>query len=110
MEAAEWLYEFRPWIDAYLDLPKTLEELQRDLSPLDGYNIHHIVEQTPAGKDGYLDSLINSPDNLVCIPTLTHWLISAWYSTNNDDFGDLSPRDYLRAKVGTNACESESTR
>ncbi len=28
--AAEWLYEFRPWIDAYQDPPKTFEELQQD--------------------------------------------------------------------------------
>ena len=98
LEAAEWLSEFRPWIDAYQDPPKTLEELQQDLSPLDGYNIHHIVEQTPASDDGYPDNLIDSPDNLVRIPTLKHWLISAWFSTKNKDFDGLSPRDYLRGK------------
>jgi hypothetical protein len=96
LEAVEWLYEFRPWIDAYLDPPKTLEELQNDLSPLDGYDIHHIVEQTPASNDGYSDSLIDSPENLVRIPTLKHWLINGWYSRPNPDFNYLSPRDYLR--------------
>jgi len=99
LEAVEWLQQFRPWIDAYLDPPKTLEELQSDLSHLDGYDIHHIVEQTPARKDGFPDSLIDSPYNLVRIPTLTHWLISAWFSTKNDDYGKLSPRDYLREKT-----------
>ncbi len=98
LQAAKWLSEFRPWIDAYQDPPKTLKKLQQDLSALDGYNIHHIVEQTPARKDGYPDSAIDAPDNLVRIPTLTHWLISAWFSRQNDNFGGLSPRDYLRGK------------
>jgi hypothetical protein len=96
--AAEWLYEFRPWIDAYQDPPKTFEELQQDLSPLDGYNIHHIVEQTPAAQDGFPKDMIDAPENLVRIPTLVHWEINGWYSTPNDDFGGLSPRDYLRGK------------
>jgi hypothetical protein len=77
---------------------KTLKELQQDLSALDGCNIHHIVEQTSARKDGYPDSVIDRPDNLVRIPTLTHWLISAWFSRQNNNFGGLSPRDYLRGK------------
>ena len=91
LQAAKWLSEFRPWIDAYQDPPKTLKKLQQDLSALDGYNIHHIVEQTPARKDGYPDSAIDAPDNLVPLPTLTHWLISAWFSRQNDNFGGLSP-------------------
>jgi hypothetical protein len=98
LEATEWLFEFRPWIDAYQDPPKTLQELQSDLRQLDGYDIHHIVEQTPAEKDGYSDSLINSPENLVRIPTLTHWLIGAWFSSKNDNYDGLTPRDYLRGK------------
>lgn len=32
------------------------------------------------------------------IPLLKHLDISAWYQTRNEDFGDLSPRDYLRDK------------
>ena len=99
LEAAEWLYQFRPYIDAYLEPPKTLEELQQDaFDPQAGYNIHHIVEQKSAEDDGFPDSMINGPDNLVRIPTLTHWLITGWYMTKNKDFGDLSPRDYLRGK------------
>jgi hypothetical protein len=54
--------------------------------------------------------MINAPDNLLRIPTLKHWQINAWYSTKNNDFGGLSPRDYLRGKswdervrVGTDA-------
>ena len=35
-------------INTYSDPPKTLEELQQDAqNPQPGYNIHHIVEQTP---------------------------------------------------------------
>ncbi len=99
MEAAYWLYEFLPYIQAYLQPPKTLEELQRDaLNPQPGYNIHHVVEQTSARQDGFPDRKINSPENLVRIPTFKHWQISAWYQTQNARFGGLSPRDYLRGK------------
>jgi hypothetical protein len=34
----------------------------------------------------------------VLIPTLKHWQLNGWYATKNDDFGDLSPRDYLKGK------------
>lgn len=99
MEAADWLSQFLPWIYSYLDTPKTLDELQQAaLNPQPGYNIHHIVEQTPAAQDGFPASLIDGPDNLVLIPTLKHWQISAWYSTANASFDWLSPRDYLRGK------------
>ena len=48
-----WLYEALPYINAYLDGPKSLGEL-RELaqSPERGYDIHHIVEQTSAERDG----------------------------------------------------------
>lgn len=99
MEAAYWLHKFLPYIQAYLQPPKTLEELQRDaLNPQPGYNIHHIVEQTPARQDGFPESKIEAQENKVRIPTLKHWQISAWYQTRNERFGGLSPRDYLKAK------------
>ena len=98
--AAYWLYEYDAHITASLDPPKSLEELQRAVaSPKAGYEIHHIVEQTPAEQDGYRRSLIDGPDNLVRIPTLKHREITAWYQTTNDDFGNLSPREYLRGKT-----------
>jgi hypothetical protein len=76
-----------------------LEELQQDaLTPKVGYNIHHIVEQTSAAQDGFPQSMIDAPENLVRISTFVHWEINAWYSTPNDEFGGLSPRDYLRGK------------
>jgi hypothetical protein len=34
----------------------------------------------------------------VRIPLLKHIDISAWYSKGTDEFGGLSPRDYLRNK------------
>jgi hypothetical protein len=99
LEAADWLSSYLPYVSAYLDPPKTLEELQQDaLSPASGYNIHHIVEQAAAAQDGFPDSMINGPDNLVRISTLKHWQINAWYSTPNKNFGGVSPRDYLRGK------------
>lgn len=98
--AAYWLYQYDAQIAASLDPPKTLEELQRAVAtPKAGYEIHHIVEQTPAEQDGYRRSLIDGPENLVRIPTLKHREISAWYQTKNDQFDELSPRDYLRGKT-----------
>lgn len=68
-QAASWL---KPYISAYLQGPKTLEQLQADAkSPAEGYEIHHIVEQTPAGKDGFSETQIESPRNKVRIPTMT---------------------------------------
>jgi len=99
LQAAAWLSQYLPYIYAYLDPAKTLAELQQDaLSPEVGYNIHHIVEQTSAAQDGFPQSMIDAPENLVRISTFVHWQINAWYSTRNDEFDGLSPRDYLRGK------------
>lgn len=99
LEATDWLSQFLPLIYSYLDAPKTLEQLQDAAqNPKPGYDVHHTVEQTPARQDGYPKSLIDDPENLVGIPTLKHWLISAWFSRNNLAFGDVSPREYLRGK------------
>lgn len=99
LQAAGWLSNYLPYVYAYLDPPKTLEELQQDaLSPAPGYNIHHIVEQTSAMQDGYPRSMIDDPDNLVRIPTLTHWQITTWFQTANPNYNDFAPRDYLRGK------------
>ena len=42
--------------------------------------------------------MIDSRENPVRIPLLKHIDISAWYSTGNDEFDGLSPRDHLRDK------------
>lgn len=102
-QVLSWLDTDRIMFEAYQDSPKALEELQQAVSePRFGYNIHHVVEQTPArtgeGEFKFPESTINSPDNLVRIPTLKHWEITSWYATPNPEFGDLSPRDYLRDK------------
>jgi len=62
------------------------------------YQLHHIVEQTPAEQDGFPRSQIDGHENLVYMPTLKHYEISAWYQTRDDRLGGLSPRDYLRGK------------
>jgi hypothetical protein len=97
--ALSWLDTDRYLIDAYRDSPKTLDELREGAGqPKRGYDIHHIVEETSAEKEGYPRSLIDGPDNLVRIPRLKHWEITGWYATKNPDFGGLSPRDYLRGR------------
>jgi hypothetical protein len=100
LQAVYWVTTLAlPYIRAYLSPPKTLQELQQDvLNPQPGYNIHHIVEQTPARDNGFPEDMINGPDNLLRIPTLRHWQITTWFQTGNPDFGDLSPRNYLRDK------------
>jgi hypothetical protein len=100
LQAAYWITtQALPYIRAYLSPPKTLIELQQDvLNPQIGYDIHHIVEQTPARKEGFSDDIIDGADNLVRIPTLKHWQINGWYGRKNDKYGGLSPRDYLRGK------------
>lgn len=100
-QAAAWL---RPYISAYLQGPKTLEQLQADAkSPSEGYEIHHIVEQTPAGKDGFSEAQIESQRNKVRIPTIKHWELNAWYDRPNEDYRDkdgnwMTPRQYVRDK------------
>jgi hypothetical protein len=97
--AAGWLWEAYPYIHSYLDAPRSLDELHAAVSqPEAGYDIHHIVEQTPAEKEGYSRVLIDGRENLVRVPTLKHWEITRWYATRNEAFGMQSPRDYLRGK------------
>jgi hypothetical protein len=72
-----WLYDKLPSINAYVDGPKSLEELQGDVDkPEKGYDVHHIVEQTPAAREGHPREDIDGPDNLVRVPTLKHWEIT----------------------------------
>lgn len=99
IEAGRIAYRAYPYVKTYFDPPKTLSELQQNASkPATGYDIHHIVEQTSAEQSGYPRTIIDAPENLVRIPTLKHWEINGWYSRPNDEFGDVSPRDYLRDK------------
>jgi hypothetical protein len=94
-----WLQTYSAEIDAYRDPPKSLEELQRAAStPAAGYDIHHIVEQTSARRGGFPNEVIDSPENLVRVPRLKHQEINAWYQTKNEDFGGLTPREYLSGR------------
>ncbi len=100
MEAPSWLAQYSDYIIAYNDPPKTLDELRQTVSdPARGYDIHHIVEQTSAERDGFPRSMIDDPDNLVRISTLKHWEINAWYQTPNDQFAGLTPREFLRGRA-----------
>jgi hypothetical protein len=96
---APWLRDAVPNILSYFDPPRSLAELQDAANdPQPGYDIHHIVEQSSARADGYPTSRIDGPDNRVRIPRMKHWDINGWYQRSNPDFGDASPRDYLRQK------------
>jgi hypothetical protein len=99
IEGVAWLDEFLATIESYLDPPKTLEELQQaDLTRKKGYDVHHIVEQTPAAQDHFPREDIDAPENRVLIPRMKHWEITAWYAKQNKLYGGQSPREYLRGK------------
>ena len=96
-----WLYQYLPYLDAYVQPPQSLEDLQNAANdPQPGYQIHHIVEQTPAGREGFSEAEIEAPENRVRISTLKHWQISNWYSRANaeEPFSGQTPRNYLRGK------------
>ena len=96
IEIGSWAY---PYISAYFEGPKSLDELQRAVrNPQPGYEIHHIVEQTPARISELPSQLIDGPDNLVRIPTLKHWELNRWYETPNESTGGITPREYLKDK------------
>ena len=59
VEAASWLYEAYPYVRAYLDERKTLDELQQAVRTRGvGYDVHHIAEQH-AGRTGRLSEIAN---------------------------------------------------
>jgi hypothetical protein len=98
-DVIDWLEEQRAAARSSFDPPKSLEELQQTASePRSGYDIHHNVERASAAEDGYPQDMIEAPENKVLIPRWKHWEINAWYQTENEDYGFLSPREYLRGK------------
>lgn len=94
-----WLRTYSAEIESYRDPPKSLEQLQREVStPASGYDNHHIVEQTQAERDGFSRDVIDDPENLVRIPRLKHQEINGWYQRPNLDFDGLTPREYLSGR------------
>jgi hypothetical protein len=95
-----WLNEKYWEIRSFQDAPKSLEELHDGVFQADkrGYDIHHIVERASARNDNYPDSVINRADNLVLVPRYKHWEINSWFETPNNDYDELTPRQYLQGK------------
>ena len=94
-----WLQEYHGLIQSNRDPPKTFEELQAGVGlGRPGYDDHHIVEQSWGQWLGLSQDEIDDPSNVVSIPRLKHYEISGWYSRLNDEFGGLSPREYLKDK------------
>ena len=72
-ETALWLYKKIPLITAYLDGPRSLEELQNNVgSPEEGYDVHHIMEKTAADRDGHSQEDIDGPDVLLRLMAQTN--------------------------------------
>jgi len=88
-----------PYVRAYFDKPKTMQEL-RDAAKTRraGYDMHHVIEQATASPDGSEDEIIDGSDNFVSIPTLKHWELNGWYETRDNAYGGLTPREYLKGK------------
>jgi hypothetical protein len=100
LDQAEDLKRLTNVIKTANDPPGTLGELQAraQLPSEAGYEDHHIVGQFAQNRQQFGDERIDSPENTVRIPTLKHLDINGWYSTPSHDYGDLSPRDYLRGR------------
>lgn len=97
--APEWLREFYPHIDANTQGPKPLSELQAGAqSSRPGYDIHHIVEKDSAERDGFPNSMVNGPDNLVSISRFRHWEITGWFARKSERLDLQSPRMMLRMR------------
>jgi hypothetical protein len=100
MVGAYWLSGYLPYVQAYLDAPKTWDELQQNAGT--GYDVHHVVERW-SENDGIPPGMIYSSENEVPIPTLKHWEINAWLDEPNSQFTDaagneMSPRQYMKGK------------
>ena len=69
-----------------------------------GYETHHIVEvhrnsdDPPAKSNNLSTEELERDASKVRIPYYGHRAISDFYSTPNDEFGGLTPREYLRGK------------
>jgi hypothetical protein len=105
LHATAWAATYLPLILSHLDPPKSLEELQNAVDePRPGYEIHHIVEEQATSRNAQGNSRVFSEeqlqghDNLVRIPYWKHRQINDWYSTLNRNFGQQTPREYLRGK------------
>jgi hypothetical protein len=84
----------------FFDPPKTLEELQAPSDDNFGYDNHHMVNQNDANiakkelvKFG--QAAIDAESNVVRIPRLKHWRITAWYNEKDPD----DPEGRLRREV-----------
>jgi hypothetical protein len=81
--------------------PKSLEALQRDAGqPEKGNEVHHVVEQTPAAREGHSQEDIDGPHNLARIPTLKHWEITGWYMTRIRTLGNFLLANISRERAG----------
>lgn len=99
IEAGHQLYSELPSIRSYLDEPKTLAELQRNVGrKRPGYEDHHIVERGAGGSESFSRAQIDGADNVVSVPKYKHHEITGWYTKPNKSFGRQTPRNYLRGK------------
>lgn len=99
IETIAWFSEnYYPLIEAYLEPPKSLKQLQDAVrTPHKGTDVHHIVEKNQAEAEGYPPEMINAPENLVRISRFRHWNITTYYQTLDANLG-MTPRQHLEGK------------
>ncbi|MDB5650497.1 MAG: hypothetical protein JWL62_2017 [Hyphomicrobiales bacterium] len=61
--------------------------------------MRNYTEQGPTGKEGFTRAEIESPGNLVRVPTLKHYDITSYYARKQEELGGRSPREYLNGKA-----------
>jgi hypothetical protein len=64
----------------------------------EGYQWHHIVEQTPGNLAQFGNQAIHNTENLVKLPTDVHWQISGYYSSKQGFSQPLTVREWLSSK------------
>lgn len=107
--AADWLGTQAGRFLSQFDGPKPLDDLiaaeKNDDPPRRfGYETHHIVEvhrdadDPLANSNNFTSKELEGDANKVRIPYYRHRAISDFYATENNKFGGLTPRKYLRGK------------
>jgi hypothetical protein len=101
LSARAWVKAKAHEIVTSLDPPRSIEELEAAVDvPRTGTELHHHkMEQHVSRIRGIPQREIDAPGNRVRIPTLKHYDITSWYRTPNENYGGLTPRQYLADKA-----------
>jgi len=98
MNNVEWLKDRQDLIAAYRDEPKILEELQRAVKSQNRVMINTISSsKLRLNVSALREARLTIPKTLSAF-AVEHYEITGWYGTRTDEYGGLSPREYLSDK------------